>query len=151
MVQSKIPAAIDAIVAALKAAGLQVWDGPVLTGDYEDAVFIGYDAYPDVVEQRSAGSTQTWAGLGQRARDEDIVISCAVVTLTGDTDTTWKPARDKAFAMLETVGQVLRNDPSLGLPPPSVAELEPGDYFEETSPAGYQCRIAFQIHYQTRV
>jgi hypothetical protein len=151
MVQTRIPASIDAIVTALQAAGLNVWDGPILTGDYTDSVYIGYDAQPDIVEQRAATSMQSWAGLGNRARNEDNGITCAVVTLTGDTANSWKAARDHAFSMLETVGQVLRADPSLGLSPPSVAELEPGDYFQEIGPAGYQCRIAFVIHHLTRV
>lgn len=151
MVQTRIPAAIDAIVTALKGAGLTVWDGPVLTGDYGDCVFIGFDAQPDLVEQRAASSVQSWAGLGQRARDENLQITGAVVTLTGNTEDSWKPSRDTAFAMLETIGAVLRGDPSLGLSSPSVAELEPGDYYQEIGPAGYQCRIAFSVHHMTRV
>lgn len=151
MVQTRIPAAIDAIVTALQGAGLKVWDGPVLTGDYGNCVFIGFDAQPDLVESRAASSAQAWSGLGQRARDENLQITGAVVTLTGNTDESWKAARDIAFAMLESIGQVLRSNPSLGLSSPSVAELQPGDYYQEIGPAGYQCRIAFAVHHMTRV
>jgi hypothetical protein len=151
MVETKIPAVLDALVTAFQGAGLNVWDGPIISGDYTDSVYVGYNAEPDIVEQRSASSIQSWAGLGNRARNEDLQITCAIVTLTGNADTSWKPARDNAFAMLETVGQVLRANPSLGLPPPSVAELIPGDYFEETGPAGAQARIEFTVHHITRV
>lgn len=151
MVETRLPAAIDAIVASLKAAGLTVWDGPILSGDYGDAVYVGYDADPGIGEEHASTTTQAWAGLGQRKRDEENQITCAVVTVTGDDLTAWKPARDAAYALLETVGQVLRADPSLALSPPSVAELRPGDYFQEPGPAGFQARIVFSIHHKTRV
>lgn len=152
MVQSRLPASIDAIVEALTTAGVTVWDGPILTGDYGDAIYIGYDADPQGGEERASSTEQTWASaIGQKARNEDLQIICAIVTLTGNDDASWKPARDTAFALLETVGTVLRADPSLGLSPPSVAELWPGDYFQEVGPAGLQTRIAFVINHKTRV
>lgn len=148
MVESRVPLAIDAIVTVLTAAGLKVWDGPVITDDYADAVYIGYDGDPEG-EQRAAAVEQKWSGLGQRKRDEDSQIIGAVVVSTGDAG--WKAARDKAYTMLGVVGQSLRADPSLGLSSPSIAELWPAGYYQEAGPSGLQARLVFAIHHQTRV
>jgi hypothetical protein len=143
MTTSHIPAAIDAIVASLKTAGLTVWDGPVVTGDFSPAVFVGYDGNPEG-EFRSVAGTQDWAGLGAKRRSEVFSIACAAVALTGEADT--KTGRDAVYALLDTVGTVLRADPSLGLnSPPFVAELKPLDLFTEPTENGLQCRWVFTI------
>jgi hypothetical protein len=155
MTEWRLPAAIDAIVAALQTAGIQVWDGPLVTGDYSDAVYIGYDADPRGGEELASVTQQDWAGIGQRRRNDEHTITCAIVVLIGTDATSWKPARDKVAALLDTVGQVLRNDatlgPSLGLSPPSVAQLQPGSYFQESLEEGFQARLLFTINYRTRV
>lgn len=148
--ETRLPVSIDAIVAALQTAGLTVWDGPIVTGDYRNAVFIGYDGDPEG-EFRAATVDQAWAGVGQRKRNEEPHIIGAVTALVGNSATSWKETRDTAFAMLTTVGQTLRSDPSLGQSPPYVAELWPGEYFQEPIPVGYQARIIFAIHIKTRV
>lgn len=155
MTEWRIPAAIDAIVTALRTVdGLTVWDGPLVNGEYEDAVFIGYDADPDGGEQLASTTVQTWASsIGQRARDEDNEIICAIVVLLGEDG--WKPVRDRVSAMIDSVGQTLRGyasiGPSLGLSPPSVAELWPGQYFQHALEEGSQGRLTFSIRYKTRV
>jgi len=152
MTETRLPAAIDAVVTALTAAGLTVWDGPVITGDYAVAcVYVGYDGDPSYEEERASSTQQTWAGLGAKRRDETNEIVCAAVTITGNDAPSWKAARDSVYALVETVGQTLRADPSLGLSAPSVAELWPGDYFQEAGPAGYQARVVFSINHKTRV
>lgn len=156
MTESRIPETIDAIVAELKTAfentNTAVFDGPVLSGDYmANCVYIGYDGDPSYAEELSSTTQQKWAGLGQDRRDEENVITCAIVTVTGDDLSSWKPARDATYSLLEVIGQTLRSDPSLGLPPPSVAEVWPGEYRQEAGPAGYQARLVFSIHQNTRV
>jgi hypothetical protein len=155
MVQTMLPQAIDAIVSKLQAAGLTVWDGPIITGNYDDAVYIGYDGEYDG-EEKAVSILQAWKGLGANARSEDLDIACAVVTLTGNDDPSWKTSRDTTIAILEKIGQVLRADPSLGLGPPTVsadfvAELWPGELYQENGPSGLQARIVFTIHIKTRV
>lgn len=154
--ETRLPAAIDALVAAFQAAGLTARDGPLISGDFENTVYVGYDADPDRNPAPGATSNQEWAGVGQRKRNETNIITCAAVTgIVGDDITTWKAARDTAYAMIETVGHVLRTDallgPALGLSPPSIAELWPGDYYPEWGPQGYQVRVLFTIHHKTRV
>jgi len=152
MTETRLHEAIDAIVAALQGASdLTVRDGPIVSGDVGDAIYIGYDGRYEEYEEAAATGQQKWAGIGQKARDETLQITCAAVAYTGNDLTLWKPVRDTVFAMLDTVGEVLRDDPSLGLPPPAVAELWPGDYWQEPIPNGAQARLVFQIHLATRV
>ncbi len=143
MTTSRIPAAIDAIVASLTAAGLLVWDGPVVTQNFKSAVFIGYDGAEDNSDYKSVVGTQDWAALGAKRRSEKFSITCAAVALWGGTDT--KTGRDMAYALLDTVGTTLRADPSLGQPPPFVAELRPSELFTEPTDNGLQCRWVFTI------
>lgn len=143
MTPSHIPAAIDAIVAKLTAAGLKVWDGPVVTGDFSPAVFVGYDGNPDG-EFRSVAGSQDWVGLGAKRRSEIFSIVCAAVALTGENTT--KTGRDAVYALLDVVGTTLRADPSLGLTElPFVAGLKPAELFTEPTENGLQCRWVFTI------
>jgi len=158
MTESRVPATFDALVSTLQAAvaaDVAVWDGPIVTGDYRNAVYIGYDGAPES-EFKASDTDQAWAAIGQRKRNEEIHIVGAVVVLFGGTAPSWKATRDAAFSILQSIGQSLRADPSLGQNSPSyvdtfVAELWPGEYFQEPCPAGNQARIVFTIHVKTRV
>jgi hypothetical protein len=140
---SRIPAAVDALIASFTAAGLKVWDGPVVTDDFAPAVFVGYDGNPDGTFEAVTG-TQDWAALGAKRRSETFSVICAAVALSGGTAT--KPGRDAVYALLDIVGTTLRADPSLGLgTPPFVAELKPVALFTEPTSNGLQCRWVFTI------
>lgn len=149
---SRVPATIDALVTLLRATGITVWDGPLVVGDYSDAVFVGYDGDPDG-DFATADVDSEWAGLGARARDEEFDIVCAAVALVGDDIT--KLARDNAYALTEQVETVLRANPSLGLGPPTspmfVAEFKRGNTYTEPNESGYQVRIVFAVHVKTRI
>jgi hypothetical protein len=150
--ETRLAAAIDAIYDALTAADLDanIWDGPVTSGKSGDTIFLGYDADPEG-DAQAGTSTQEWAGIGRRSRDEEIDVTCAAVVLIGGNDKRWKPARDRAIALIESVGVVLRGNPSLGLSTPIVFELQPGEYFQENGPTGYQARFVFTVHVKTRI
>lgn len=151
MAETRVGAAIDAIKTALDTVnGLTVWDGPIVSGDYSDAVYIGYDADPDG-DFQAADIGQVWVGVGAtRTRDEEIDITCAAVALVGEAET-WKTPRDTVLALVESVGQKLRADTSLGLSPPCRAELTSGGYFQEPGSAGWQARLVFNVRVTTRV
>jgi len=156
MAASRIPAVIDALVALLEAAdlGAPIWDGPIVSGNATDAIYVGYDADPEGGEEQGSDAQQQWAGIGTESRNEDGQIICAIVVLTGNQITSWKEPRDRVFALLDGVGGAIRGTPakaSLGLSPPMTAELWPGAYYQEVGPEGYQARLLFQIHYTTRV
>lgn len=151
--ETRTAAAIDALYDALIAAdlGVHVWDGPVVSGDYGDAIYVGYDGDPEG-DGQTAVSDQDWAGVGKtRKRDESLDITGAAAALVGESDERWKTARDRATALIESIGQLIRANPSLGQSPPFRAELIPGAYYQENTPAGYQARYLFTVHIETRV
>lgn len=156
MPETRSPAAIDAIVAALQAAGLETFDGPVINGNQGLKVFIGYDGDP-AGDFLASITDQRWSGIGQRKRDETITIRCAIVSGVGNDDASWKPVRDAVYAAYDQIGQIMRGSasslgPSLGLTAPSVAEcMTEGNFYQEPSEAGMQGRLAFTITYKTRV
>lgn len=149
---SRAPGALDALVAAVT-AGLPnnpVWDGPQPSGDYRDAVYLGYDGDP-VGEHRAMRSTAGWAGIGAKKRTEHTDIVCAVVALSGDGVP--KAARDAAYALLGAVESVLCADPSLGqVPTPFVASIAEHDLlWDWLEMGGLQARITFTVHIETRI
>jgi hypothetical protein len=152
MATSRVPATIDALFSLLETAGVPVIDGPLVTSDPSDAVFIGYDGDPDG-DFQAAESDQEWIGIGALTREEKFHINCAAVVTVGDGNV--KLARDTAYALTATVENELRSDPSLGLGPPAsrafIAGFNGGPMFCEPSPIGYQVRVVFQIHVKTQV
>lgn len=150
--ETRVGAAIDAVYDALIAAdlGVDVWDGPIVSGNTRDAIHIGYDADPEG-DAQAATSDQEWAGLGAKKRNESLDITGAAVVLVGDSSPRWKPTRDRAIALIDAIGQVLRANPSLDQAPVFRAELIPGDYYQENGPAGYQARFVFTVHIETRI
>lgn len=151
--ETRMAAAIDVLYDRWTAAnlGAKVWDGPIVSGDYGDAIYIGYDADPEG-EAQAASIEQEWAGVGtNRRRNESLDITCAAVVLVGASDERWKTARDRVTALIDGLGANLRADPSLGQSPPFRAELMPGDYFQESTDAGHQARQLFTVHIETRV
>lgn len=148
---SRVPSTLDALV-ALFTPGLAptpVWDGPVPTGDFSDALYLGYDADP-LGERQAASSTTKWAGIGAKKRDETITIIGAAVAISGDGIA--KDARDRAYAIVAAAEQLLRIDPSMAQPPPFVASISETQLFWDwLENAGLQARLAFQIDVETRV
>lgn len=150
MTETRIAEVIDALVAVL-GAGLagKVIDGPPVTNDpLKEAVFVGYDGDPEG-EGQAAETDQQWAGIGLKRRDETIQVTCAVVVWRGSTSA--KPVRIRVLELLDEVGQILRVDPSLGLPSPTVAEFASGQLFQAQRQSGIECRIPFIVRVKTRV
>lgn len=118
---SRIPEAIDALVTSLTTAlgtTANVVDGPPLSWDNiqlpENAVsetsflFIGADPNSDT----SADSQQDFNAAGAVSMDEQITIHCTAFVWSGDEKI--KSLRDELFAIMATVDQTIRSDPSLG-------------------------------------
>lgn len=152
MATSRYPETVDRIVLLLRTAAPEkpVWDGPIVTGERSDALFVGYDADPEG-EFQAAEMNQTWASaVGTLRRDETFDIRCAAVASVGDNDP--KLARDRAFALLALAETTLRADASLGLTPtPFVAEIAPTGVFFVPEGAGLTCRVPFLIRVTTRI
>ncbi|MEV4173982.1 hypothetical protein [Nonomuraea sp. NPDC049709] len=150
---SRVPAVIDGLVdffeAATGLAAVKIVDGPIVTNaPLKEAIYVGYDGDPDG-EGQAADVTQEWASIGQRARDETILITCAVVVWRGDTKV--RPVRLRTYELLAEVENALRADPSLGLPPPTVAAWASGQLYQSQRQSGMECRIPFQIQVKTRI
>ena len=108
---SAAPEAVDALLAALRAApgqvAVQVLDGPFVTNAEPSQLAVGADTGegPTVVLGELGDD-----GLGQRR--EVLTVECLASAWHGDTE--MKPVRDRVCAMAIAVGDVLRADPTLG-------------------------------------
>lgn len=140
---SRVFDSIDAIVAVLQAADLTVLDGTGLTGDYQPAVFVGYDGDP-AGDDLAADINQEWAGLGANRRDETFDIVCAVVA---PFDETVKSGRDAVKTLFATVENTLRSNKSLGFTSPYVAGVAPRQLFYDDAGS----RLVFSVRVKTRV
>lgn len=148
MATSRVPATIDALVAALVTAGITTWDGPVVTGDFENAVYIGYDGDPDG-QFETVVMDQEWAGLGAKARSEVFDIICCAYVLNGAADT--KSVRDTVYGLLATVETTLRNNPTIGQAPMFLGAIKPQTLFTWSTADGVQGRLVFHINVKTRI
>lgn len=146
---SRVPVTIDALVAAFRAAGLNTFDGPPITGDWSVAVFVGYDAGGEDSEFRAVTTTQSWASLGAKARNEEFSVFCGIAAVDGGGVT--KVARDAAYSVMATVETVLRADPSLGQTPPFTIAVASGDLYQFPVESGMECRLPFTISVVTRI
>lgn len=152
MATSRAPAVVDALVALCEAAaaldGVTIHDGPQPTSDPLKAVVcIGWDGDED--NDLAVETSQEWAGLGALAKDESLLVTCAAVAWHGETTT--KPVRDSAYAMVAAVEDALRADPSLGFAPPTVVAMATGNAYQQQAGGGAQCRVVFTIAIKTRI
>lgn len=107
MPTSRVPAAIDALVALCRAAPdlaqAAVRDGPPLTDlSAAQQVFIGWAPNAEA----AATIAQDFASAGARRRDEDFSIVGYAEARSGGTDV--KAMRDQAFALVAAVENALR-------------------------------------------
>lgn len=108
MPTSRVPAAIDALLAILRAApGLtdaKIVDGPTAT-NFTDrkVIYIGWSPNSET----AVSLTQAFASAGARTRDEDFTISGYIESRSGDKNAS-KLHRDRAFEVLGQVEIALR-------------------------------------------
>lgn len=144
MAASRVPATLTALATLWSAH-----NGPFVTGDFSDCLYVGYDGDPDG-DFQAVDFDSEWAGLGAKARDEEFDVICASVALVGE-DGGAALALENAYDQLETAAALLRADPSLGLSPPYTAAIKGGAVFNVPSPDGHQVRIVFRVHVKTRI
>lgn len=153
MASSRVPDLIDALVAALQASadlpGVNVVDGPLVSNSAaSEWVFVGYDGDPGG-ESQATSTLQEWAGIGAKAKSEEIALTCSVLVRSGSTDV--KPLRDRAFQIFAAVEAVVRADPALTLPPPTVCNISEHNFFPEQTAQGLQGRLPFTVTCTTRI
>lgn len=150
---SRVPALIDSFLERLQAAdglaGVQVVDGPLVSDSAKSEwVFVGYDGDPEG-DFTTSQTTQQWAGLGAKAKNEDIILTGAVLVRQGSTKV--KPCRDRTFAIFAEVEAVVRADPALGLGTPTVCSVAEHTFHTEQTTTGIQGRLPFTLTCSTRI
>lgn len=107
MQTSRVPAAVDALLAILRAApalaDVRIIDGPEPTNLTErDMVFVGWQPGADA----AVGLQQQFAYAGARGRDEEFEIACYAETRAGDKDMALR--RTRVFELVGAVETALR-------------------------------------------
>lgn len=107
MATSRVPAAVDALLAILRAApalaGVLVVDGPPAV-NYTDRhrIYVGWQPGADA----AVDLTQDFNAAGARTRDENFDISCYAESRTGDKDMAAR--RTRVFELVAAVETALR-------------------------------------------
>jgi hypothetical protein len=137
---STVPAAIDAVLAAVRAAlpGVQVWDGPPV-GDEEDVrVVIGWSRNrPTTTVTRTDETFEVTTGITERYDIPGVAIS-----YSGDPDL--KPRRDAAYALVEAIAGAVAAAPAIGALD-ATASLTLGNLTQEKAGTGVQALCDFTI------
>ncbi len=155
MATSSIPAAIDYLVAAVRAlpecaAPCTVHDGfPVGSGN--PAVAIGIVPHED----GDTPNDVVHAQLGAQMEWEKYEIPCVVEAWVGGGEEAAKPARDAAFTILNAIVTRVRQDRTLGGALHSGAALLTGVRMDQTSAPtqageGRTCQVAFVVRCENR-
>lgn len=155
MATSRVGAAIDALVAVLRAApaleGVTVVDGPAVTNVTERRrLYVGWSPTAD----QAAEIAQDFASAGARRRDEDFSINCYAETRSGDKDMALR--RTAVFDLLAAVEVALRatdaqpEAPTLG---GTVlwAHVSAGALVQEQNPDGAMAMIPFTVTCRARL
>lgn len=147
---SRAPLILNTLVDLVTAgapAGVRVFDGPLVDGDPADAIHLGWDADPDSVGE-AVTTTQEWAGLGAKKRNETVTVTNAIYLRDGAADP--KAARTRGYQLLAVVEDAIHPLPSMGLPPPSWAGVTGSRLMYLTTEAGLEVWLGFTITVQTR-
>lgn len=154
MSTSKLGVVIDALVSALTTAlpDADVVDGPAVNRPNigRDTLYIGWSG--EEGDNTSANADQEWASLGNRARNEAMVIVCRAHTSSGET--VMKPVRDAALALVAATEAALRTDPQLGsaLVPPGLAQFGSIRTLNQLqTEQGAQCGAVFTVNVTARL
>lgn len=152
MATSVLPDLIDALVTAARTAlpATKVYDGFGVTDDPGDFLMVGVEDADLETAATSANSEQQWAHSTGTARDESGELTCVALSWNGDGDA--KVARDAAFAITAAVENLLRANPSLGIPEllwtgyGSTVELSQGQ-----GKTGAEALVVFKVAFRARI
>jgi len=137
---STVPAAIDAILADVRAAlpGVQVWDGPPVGDEEDDRVVIGWSRNrPAVQVTRSDDTLERDTGITER-----YYIPGAAISYSGDPDL--KPRRDRAYVLAEAVAVAVADSAGIDLLN-ATASLTAGNLTQEKAGTGVQAIVDFTV------
>lgn len=152
MATSATPALIDALVVACTTAlpSAVVTDGKGVTNNPGNYLMIGVDD-PDAQDHTEASDARlSWAGLGNHARDQEGDLWLVAASVDGGGNQ--KTARDAAYAVMAAVETIARTDPTIsGVITTGWTFVSSERLQQAQSKGGARARIAFQLHYKTRL
>lgn len=155
MATSRVPAAVDALLAILRAApsleGVTVLDGPDvinLTGLHR--IYVGWQP----TAEAAVALTQGFNAAGARTRDEDFSIHCYAEARGGDKDMAARRAR--VFELLAAVETALRATDAAPAAPTLGgtvlwAHLTAGDLQQVQSSDGALAGLPFTVTCRARI
>lgn len=157
MTTSRVPAVISYLVTTFTAAStlgaaaspVTVFDGPPVSEESPDlALYIGLADFTPGTP--GADTTQEWAALGHRARNEELVIHCLATAWSGDDIAS---ARAAVYAITAAAEDIVRNDASLGgnVSTPGNAAVTAMSLSQAIQTEGFAARVAFDITAQARI
>jgi hypothetical protein len=124
-----------------------------VSGDPDDAVFIGYDGNP-FGDMEMVVHSQDWGTIGARNRDEEFDVRCCVLNRTGLADPkALEDALGRIYGMFGIIADATHADPSLGLGiTPFTASIRGlASYVPLDETDAVQPRVSFNIHVRTRL
>jgi hypothetical protein len=155
MATSAVPAAIDALLAILRAApGLSevlIVDGPAavnLTDRHR--IYVGYAPGAE----QSVDISQDFASAGARRRAEDFTVACYAETWAGDNDMALR--RTRVFELLAAVEDALRATDTAPEAPTlngtvQWAHLTAGSLVQEQNSDGALASLSFTVTCRARI
>jgi hypothetical protein len=155
MATSTVPAAVDALLAILRAApalsGVTVLDGPPVEDmSAADLVAVGWQ--PD--SEEAVQLDQDFNAAGARTRDEDFSILCWAESWTGDRSMSAR--RTRAFELIAVVEQAIRaSDANPEAPTLSGtvlwAHLTSGTLRQTSTDQGVRAGVGFAVTCRARI
>lgn len=158
MATSRVPALIDALLAAAHAAldsneAVQVYDGYGVSGNSGDFLMIGVENPNSPDMAFSASSKQDVATLGTtRPRDENGSVLCAAYSWNGNANQ--KLARDTAYGYMAVIEAALRADPNMGIAAGGNFIAGMGDLqrlSQNQSESGADALLVFNVRFFARI
>ncbi|AEM87086.1 hypothetical protein [Streptomyces violaceusniger] len=155
MATSRVPAAIEALLAIWRAApdlaGVQILDGPpVVDQAAADYLLVGWSPNTEL----SVEFTQDFNAAGARTRDEEFSILCYLETWTGDSDVAAR--RTRAFELLAVCEETVRASGSNPTAPTLNgavlwAEIASGSLIQASTDKGVRAAIPFVVTCRARI
>ena len=125
---------------------VQVADGPQANSDASnDWLFVGDDAADEGNE--AAAVDQSWMAFA-KTMQETAEVTCAVVSVAGDTDI--PSVRARAYAILASAETALRADPLLG-GVVMQSYVSAHQYIPVITQGGCKARVLFTVTYQAQL
>lgn len=155
MATSRVPAAVDALLAILGAApglnGVLVLDGPPaqnFTGT--ERIYVGWQPS----EAPAVSMSQDFNAAGARTRDEEFTINCYAESWSGDTD--MQPRRARVFELVAVVEDALRATDAAPKAPTLNgtvlwAHFASGDLAQDQTTDGVRAGVPFAVSCRARI